>query len=236
MTLELFEKAKELHGARGREWDEQRTPHDYNIQRGMDGYEQVLPKFMGKGVTETIYEKLKTQGSVSILDLGCGSAVFLSEVGRLFSQAQLSGISAFDYRLGQPSPAVDYRVGDLHDLKHVFTGQTFDVITSVYSQRYLANPLSILRQAYSLLKPDGVAFIHEPGFFLNYEQAVALKRYWQQRGIVSCFDKLTYRMHPKKPVFVDLAIQKSTSKLPLPFRYNKPDSIVAEKYIFTLPN
>lgn len=241
-TITYHEQARALRKARRESWLQQKVPHTYNTLRGISGYEEILPKFQGKSVLEVIDEKVKTEGEASVLDVGCGGAIFLNEVGRIYSDVSLAGISSFDYRLTlppyiTPGPVpIDYRIGDSHKLREVFKGHQFDVITSVYSQMYLADPLSVLKQCYGLLKPGGVAFVHEPGFSLNYDQAVALKVYWQRRGIVVSFSELVYKLHPKEPVFVDIAIQKAdtTPNIPLPFRYKDPSSALNERYTFTL--
>lgn len=239
----LLNIGEELKSAKAKAYSDQKYPNDYNTRRGIDGYENFLPLFSGKAVTAIIDNKRKKRPT-SVLDLGCGAGLFLRELRNIFPEIALSGLTAYDYRRSEPEfmrvipfPSdIDIRVGDAHNLRRIFSGNKFDVITSVWTFQYLEDPLSVLKQCYSLLNPDGIAFLHQPGLAINFRQAVALKGYLQGQGINCNFGEESYRLYSSEPVSLDLAIQKSpyAQKLSLPFRYNHPGSILSERYTFTL--
>jgi SAM-dependent methyltransferase len=111
-----------------------------------------------------------------ILDIGCGNGAMLAEIRRhgdwsLFgiesaeSGAAIAREQGFDVRLADAS----------HDLLDVFPGKRFDLIISVEVIEHVYDPLSLLKQARALLKPEGHLLLTTPyhGYLKNLLIAVA---------------------------------------------------------------
>lgn len=196
----------------------------YNVSRNINDYLKELPDFQGVNLERRIAYGVKNKGKVSILDLGCGSGKFLIDVFKLHPGAvDLSGLTALDYRFElEPeekqliSQSVDYRIGDAQKATEIFQGKTFDFITSVYAFYCFADPLSVLKKCYSLLNPDGIAFIDSVTDGLRPSDVSRLKDYWKGQNIEADFRSSSLRNFP-------LALKKSESvkKLPIPFSYNR---------------
>lgn len=137
-------------------------PADGNLAE----YRAGLPRHNGQTIIDCIRERTaQGQKPVNVLDIGCGKGIFLCELSLKFPQVRAFGLSAFDYRDFLEDPwftyikRVDYRLGDAHNLKQIFKGVRFDIVTSFYTFPYLANPSAVLDQVHSLLNSGGLAFI-----------------------------------------------------------------------------
>ena len=96
----------------------------------------------------------KRQNSGRLLDVGCGSGVFLSEVERS-NKWEAMGIepneeAANDARLNLTSPILPKRFSETK-----FENESFDVITLWNVIEHLDKPVSDLKHAYRLLRANG---------------------------------------------------------------------------------
>lgn len=197
----------------------------YRIDRSIIEYLEMLPRFGGKNFVQTMEEKIAGAISpVTVLDIGCGNGDVLGLLAASYPEIQATGISATDLRRKiepekRPSvEKIDYRVGDMHDLKKIVDGQQFDIITSLWALSHGADPLTVVKQAYQVLKPDGVAFLQNFGPMLSNIEARSLEYYWGANGIEA---ELT-PMYKRADVVSEynLSFQKSDArKMHMPFRY-----------------
>jgi SAM-dependent methyltransferase len=209
---------------RNQAFKEQATNIDYTRGRDLWGYIQELPKFQKKDITELIRERTRKDDSlISILDVGCGRAIALRDLKKLYGdRIEVHGISAYDYRnLNNDSSnkhknkyqdLVDYRVGDAQNLFRIFQGLSFDFIVSVFGDSYCADRLSVLRQEYMLLNKGGIILKSPSEIGLDRQTANNLKGIWAKEGIESEIEV--------GDIDDKLALKKTSDvKLPLPFRY-----------------
>lgn len=106
-----------------------------------------------------VVERYFTDGSASVLDVGCG-------VGRVASLLQSRGFDVTGIDVSEPLvekarslfPDIDFRVGDVRDTS--FESGSFDyAVFSYYGLDYLlpkAERVAALRELYRVLKPGGI--------------------------------------------------------------------------------
>lgn len=228
MTItEIASSSAEIKSYRKQAFAGQNTRRDYITYRGIPEYEKLLPKFEDQTVLEHINQRIQ-QGidRLNVLDIGCGKGIFLDDLIEDYSKegpcrVQAYGISSFDYRFHPTScrKYIDYRVGDAQRLRQIFSDVKFDFIVSLHAFRYFADPLTVLKQAYSLCNNDGVVFIDRLAVPLNQEQADLIDRFWRRQGIRAEFRR--WAPIGYEPSHYAVAIQRGQNpRLILPFRYN----------------
>jgi SAM-dependent methyltransferase len=111
---------------------------------------------------QTIYEDAITRLGIAsgtrVLDLGCGSGVFLRHA--VDRGAQATGLDAssamIEHALGRV-PEADLRVGDLQFLP--YEDGAFDVVTAFCSFWFAADPIAALREMRRVASPGGHVFL-----------------------------------------------------------------------------
>jgi len=137
------------------------------FSRGIDFYLESLPKYTHGPFKTSFLDVIKRSGRkhkpVQVLDIGCAKGQALSDIKDMFGdKVETWGISATDFRT-QESPKIDhYIVGDAQKIN--LDAGTFQVITAYQSFRYFADPLLVLKKAYSWLEARGYGFIDSVGW------------------------------------------------------------------------
>ena len=96
----------------------------------------------------------------SVLDVGSGPGQLLKKIKEKFPNAQLAALdisSAMITRVRERLPRVDAKVGNAEILP--WTNNTFDIVTNSISFHHYHNPLSALREACRVLKPEGKFYL-----------------------------------------------------------------------------
>jgi SAM-dependent methyltransferase len=153
-------------------------PDDYyayrdNFQR--TGWKQFLKSLLGYRVG-TRDPKFPKPGRM--LDLGCGSGWFLSEMRTRGWEAHGVEISGSAAELGRKTAALDIFSGTLEQA--AFPANFFDYIRSNHSFEHIASPNETLDEIHRVLKPDGKLMIGVPN-----EAGLASRvfgNYWWYRG------------------------------------------------------
>lgn len=215
-------------------YSSQTSVQDFITSRGLDEYLYYLPDLDGKDLVWHIKERIDQNQKLALLDAGCGDATFLINLAGLYPQIKKYGVSAFDYM--QPAygslPDIDYRVGDLQQVKKLFPNVGFDFITSCATFSYLGDPLAALKQCYGLLKEGGIIFLDRFGVLMTQEEISRLSDFWREHQIKTSI-KQRFEDDSLKHHF-GLAIRRSASPhLPLPFKYNLPNKEKPNMYTFT---
>lgn len=196
----------------------------YPTHRSVSEHEQSLPRFNDKTYLEHIEDRVAQETPTNVLEIGCGQGALLACLAYTYPGLKTYGLSAHDYSKEEnywksEMNKVDYRVGDAHKLKSVFSDTKFDIIVSLYVFEYLADPLAVLKQAYSLCNENGMVFL-DKFMMLTSSQADELGYYWQARGIKSHLKRFAPNEERFDPSMYALAIQRgSNPHLALPFAY-----------------
>lgn len=212
-------------------YSSQTSDQGFTVGRHLNEYLYFLPEFEGKDLLWHIKEMITLNQEPALLDAGCGDATFLIDLARLHPQVRRYGISAFDYRriISTPLTDIDYRVGDLHRVKRIFSDVRFDFIATCATFSYLGDPLTALKQCYGLLKEGGIIFLDRFGVLMTKEEISRLSDFWRKHQI-----KTSTKQHFEDDLTkhsYGLAIKRSASShLPLPFKYNLPNE---EKPLYT---
>ena len=156
----------------------------YDISKNNDAYygaESLKPEehFWAdkahKKMYNNFYNRFIIDKTGILLDLGCGLGYFLKEMSKF------SSWETFGYDISQQ--AVDYAKRQL-GLKNIFHGRiqdsnfdknSFDIITLWDVIEHLPNPDPLLAYSQSLLKKNGILFIHTPNI-KNQLVKVKIKR------------------------------------------------------------
>lgn len=204
----------------------------YLVDRDLDAYKTDIPTFGKKSFIDNIIEKSEGGKEIDILDIGAGEGIAMGQLIRSFPLVKIAGVSAVDLREDAPEELrpfvgkIDYRVSDVHRLMRTFRDRRFDIIVSDWSFIHFEYPLSVLRQCYHLLKPDGIAFIRVPGINISSAYRQVLEKFWLEHGIqVELHGDLDKRFSVLKNVLpnfqtedeYDISFQKSTApRFPIP--------------------
>lgn len=141
---------------------------------------QVPPDYYQKGVKNNILQrlwhlgKLKTVLSLietyptSVLDVGCASGWFLSEIAKSYPKARYAGIDK--YRKAISYGQKRYKsLMLLHEDAHKlpFAENSFDLIICTEVLEHVTEPRRVLNEIKRVLKPNGIAIIEmDSGNFL----------------------------------------------------------------------
>lgn len=229
----------------------------YNVERGLfgeflngiiidaeGGYNYILRGPGKNTLIETITEKALGKNGADIIDIGCGAGRFLIDsVNNWPGSVRARGLTAFFYDKNyQINPkettkealarlSIEVKIGDAQRLTKYFSPEQFDIATAVYTAIYLVDPLALLTGIHSLLKFDGIGYIHRffpfneydthHGFSrVNPEDQAAFRAYFERDErfeIRNGFD-LVYRK-TKQDLKLPLTYKITTPSLNNDFRY-----------------
>jgi len=116
---------------------------------------------MMMGRSELLAERLARRSRPgSILDIGCGTGVFLRACDRVFPESALYG---FD--LDRRAEPILRRLKRFRRMFHGDLGQlhgSFDLVALIHSLEHMSRPLAELRRIRDLIAPHGILFIQVP--------------------------------------------------------------------------
>lgn len=244
---------KDIRVARKINFHNEQSPHAYPVFRSLtskyltseagtrakhlvDGYVETLPAFEGRNLIQLIDEKLESSPKARLLDVGCGQGRFLIDCRRKWGvRVDCSGISAYSYhrnkteqRLGELG--IDVKVGDAQSLLRHFSPESFDMVTSVWTARYMADPMAFLKGVYRILRPGGIALIHQFPFFAAEFPSVLKSQLRLKYGmqIAPAYPDMEY-------IEEDIAFRKTCQKLHLPLGYGQVnnDAISTRRFSYS---
>ena len=91
-----LESISEIRSRRRESFENHQLENQYDTGRGISDYLGELHTFRGNTFTQWLGEKLRTDENVSILDIGCGQGVLLTELAERYPTLEVSGITAHD--------------------------------------------------------------------------------------------------------------------------------------------
>lgn len=134
--------------------------------------EQVPPDYYQSGVKNNFLQKLwhtkKLQAVLleidkkpsTVLDVGCASGWFLSEIAKKFRKAECFGVDIYDNAIAYGKkmyPKMYFKKADAHKLP--FKKESFDLIICTEVLEHMGNPETALQEIKRVLKKDGRAII-----------------------------------------------------------------------------
>lgn len=143
-----------------------------NKSHHTDVIEQVPIDYYQNGVKNNIFQRTwhtKKLNSVisnildypgSILDVGCASGWFLSQVHRKFPKAKCSGIDIYPdaIRYGKKKyPKISFTISDAHSIP--FNSGSFDLVICTEVLEHVGDPLNVLLEIKRVLRKNGHAII-----------------------------------------------------------------------------
>lgn len=153
---------------------------DWNDRRNIRQYEKNF-NFRRNTFVKLIREIIKRNGHASVMDVGCGEGVFLSQLKRRFKK----NITTAGVSLKRPSNDKNIDVLRIQQAERPSFSKSFDLIFSVQMTSYSNHRASVLKNIFRALKPGGIAFISPCG---NYEQLMQ----WQKHGLIKIINCLEY--------------------------------------------
>ncbi|MEW6040855.1 MAG: methyltransferase domain-containing protein [Elusimicrobiota bacterium] len=94
-----------------------------------------------------------------ILDVGCGTGLFLSQVS---SGNKIFGveISSDAVEIARKRSGGKIYLGELESIN--FDDENFDIITLIHTLEHVKNPVNVIKECRRILKPDGIIIIETP--------------------------------------------------------------------------
>jgi SAM-dependent methyltransferase len=109
-------------------------------------------------IFEAVLQRAAVGAGTSVLDIGCGSGLFLQMAAQ--RGAQVSGLDASEAFLAiaqERTPHGDFRTGEMEALP--YPDQMFDLVTGFNSFQFADSPVCALQEARRVLKPGGTLVI-----------------------------------------------------------------------------
>jgi SAM-dependent methyltransferase len=103
--------------------------------------------------------------SGKLLDVGCGAGFFL-DAARNFGNWQVCGIEPSSYACGLARKRIGSNVLNCTLKEAGFQDAEFDIVSLWYVLEHVSSPISLLREAKRILKPEGLLLVAVPN--LNY--------------------------------------------------------------------
>jgi 2-polyprenyl-3-methyl-5-hydroxy-6-metoxy-1,4-benzoquinol methylase len=151
-----------------------------------------------------------TPSKGSVLDIGCGNGAMLAEIRKLGPRVLCGVESSETAVLLARSQGFDVRLADATtELDTLFEEHSFDLIISVEVIEHVYNPRSLLRHAYTLLRPKGRLLLTTPyhGYLKNLLIAALGKsdahynplwdcghiKFWSRKTLSTALEETGYR-------------------------------------------
>ena len=157
------------------------NPQEYK-EKSKDHFEKISSHYSdtytGKytePMNDAVIQELEGKNFATLLDVGCGTGLFLSVVLNKFNV----GISGIDIAPGMIEKSrellgdhADLRVGDSEHLP--WNDKSFDIVTCIASFHHYPSPELVLKEMERVLRPGGSVIIADPWasnplrFFANF--------------------------------------------------------------------
>lgn len=116
--------------------------------------------------------KKEISNTLNILEVGCGTGGMLDVLSKY---GNVTGLEVSRYGINlckKKHPGIDLIQGSANNLKMLFKEKSFDVIAffNVLYHKDIEDDISVLKGAYTILKPSGYVVLYEPAFNCLYRQ------------------------------------------------------------------
>lgn len=135
-------------------------------------WKSVPPDYYQKGIKKNLFQRLWHAGKLkavlsqiesepkTILDVGCASGWFLSQLQQVFPQTKCIGVDVYSeaVKYGQKIyHRLTLKTADIHKLP--FTHHAFDLTICTEVLEHVVNPSQVLREIKRVTKPNGEIII-----------------------------------------------------------------------------
>lgn len=158
MTLESMERYK----MKLNKWEQEQLKVQNNTYSSGEGYPQNFIRFEKYFYYIEKFGKMDLEAEV--LDVGCGvgaTEVYLKKYG--FKKVEAIDFSKEGIKRAEKTvPDFNYLVGDIKELKTIYSGRMFDIIFCCQVLEHTPSDGLVLQSMYDLLKEDGIIIISVP--------------------------------------------------------------------------
>lgn len=127
-----------------------------------DGFDDRTPWIIGDGTLDVLNKKFRLDQAEHILDIGCGNGRTLEYFYVRNNLMNLSGVDLHKSLNVDCKDSIDFHVVDLNFDPLPFTDTSKDIIYALQVIEHLENPFFIMREAYRVLKKDGLFIFSVP--------------------------------------------------------------------------
>ncbi|MFP5471507.1 MAG: class I SAM-dependent methyltransferase [Bacteroidia bacterium] len=156
---------------------------------GFDEVEQARLVSQASVLENKIFEKINFNNPTSILEIGCGVGAQTEILLKRYPNAKVTGIELSEVQLNTAKVYLSSKFSDdkyaLHQMnaeQMTFADNSFDAIYICWVLEHVKNPLSVLKEAKRVLKPNGIIYCTEvQNNHLHLEPySIFLMDYWQK--------------------------------------------------------
>lgn len=139
----------------------QKVPVDY-YQRSVA--KNILQRIWHRGRLSATLDFLKEcqfKGNLKILDVGCASGWFISEIAHHYPRHNFFGIDIYERAIDYAKkryPNISFSCADAHKLP--FSQDSFDLVICANVLEHVVNPKQILTEIKRVVKPQGKVIIN----------------------------------------------------------------------------
>ena len=143
-----------------------------NDKHSLHVIEQVPVDYYQKGIERNIFQRMWHNNKLKvvlrfipgfpkkILDVGCASGWFISNISKKFPKAKCYGIDIYDKGIKYAKkiyPKIEFKVADAHKIP--YGKNTFDLAICTEVLEHVTDPKSVLQEIKRVLKNKGSAII-----------------------------------------------------------------------------
>jgi len=133
---------------------------------------QVPVDYYQKGIRKNVFQRIWHNNKLkivlrfipgspkTILDVGCASGWFISNISKKFPKSKCFGIDIYDKGIkfaNKIYPKIEFKVADAHKIP--YKKNTFDLVICTEVLEHLDSPKSAILEIKRVLKKDGLAII-----------------------------------------------------------------------------
>lgn len=135
--------------------------------------EQVPTNYYQEGIKKNFFQRLwhvnklnealdfiKNEKKERILDVGCASGWFISEISKRYPKSSCFGIDIYEKGIKEGKkyyPKIKFQVSDAHKIP--YKNESFNIITCTEVLEHVDDPKTVLLEIRRVLKKDGFAII-----------------------------------------------------------------------------
>jgi 2-polyprenyl-3-methyl-5-hydroxy-6-metoxy-1,4-benzoquinol methylase len=196
-------------------------------------YKKVYAKFI-EVLEKRLNENKQLLIGKTVLDIGCYTGDFLELL--YYKQADVYGIELQSDAVKIANKKLPNRIFQADVTSFAFPQKKYDIITILGVIEHVTDPLNLIKNAYKLLKKEGIIMIQTP----NSASLLAkiMKKYWPPYSPIehiNLFSKKSLELALTDCGFTKIESQNHWKKLPISYIYKNLSSFGPEFHEFLKP-